>query len=163
MLAKLLQRQKLLVKVDVLRSIIFIFTRVKLFTSHLLKLLLSSLMSVSYQLSDADKKPADNLTKLAALDIDNLFAKTQGISKGVLFNVQQSLLKDWGPDSLGVLPEDIMQELLTGVTFVHFLSLLLLLFTSLLYLVLSIALIIYFLSVFFYFVRTYCSSQTESS
>ena len=86
MLAKLLQRQKLLVKVDVLRSIIF-FTRVKLLTSHLFKSLLLSLMSVSYLLSDADKKPTDNLTKLAALDIDNIFAKTQGISKGVLFNV----------------------------------------------------------------------------
>ena len=31
--------------------------------------------------------------------------------------MQQSLLKEWGPDSLGVLREDTMQELLTGVTF----------------------------------------------
>ena len=68
-------------------------------------------------LSDANKKPADTLTKLAALDMDNLFAKTKGISKGVLYNVQQSLLKEWGPDSLGVLLEGIMQELLTGVIF----------------------------------------------
>ena len=31
---------------------------------------------------------------------------------------QSSLvLKKWGPDSLDVLPEDIIQELLTGVTF----------------------------------------------
>ena len=37
------------------------------------------------------------------------------ISKGVHFNVQQTLLKEKGPDSLGVLPEDTMQELLTGV------------------------------------------------
>ena len=76
------------------------------FTSHLLKVLLSSLMShPSYLLSDANKKPADNLTKPTTLDMDNLFAKTKGISKSVLFNVQQSLLKEWGPDSLGVLPE----------------------------------------------------------
>ena len=32
--------------------------------------------SVSHLLEDADKKPADSLTKLAALDIDNLLAKT---------------------------------------------------------------------------------------
>ena len=74
-------------------------------------------LNVSHLLIDADKKPADNLTKLAALDIDNLLVKMQSISKGVLLNVQQTLLKEWGPDSLGVLPEDTMQELLTGVTF----------------------------------------------
>ena len=58
-----------------------------------------------------------SLTKLAALDIDNLLIKTQSISKDVLFNVFQALLKEWGQDSLSVLLEDIMQELSTGVTF----------------------------------------------
>ena len=43
--------------------------------------------NVSHLLTDADKKPADNLTKLAALDIDYLLSKTQGISKGALLNV----------------------------------------------------------------------------
>ena len=62
-----------------------------------------------------DKQPSDNLTKLAALDIDNLLTKTPDISKGVLFNVCQAILKEWGPDSLGVLPENTMQELLTAV------------------------------------------------
>ena len=73
--------------------------------------------NVSHLLIDADKQPADSLTKVAALDIDNLLIKTPGINKGILINVQQALLKEWGPDSLGVLPEDAMQELLTGVTF----------------------------------------------
>ena len=73
--------------------------------------------NVSYLLTDADKQPADSLTKLAAVDIDSLLVKTPGISKSVLFNVQQALLKEWGPDSLGVILEDTMQELLTGVTF----------------------------------------------
>ena len=45
-----------------------------------------------HMLSDANKKPADNL-KLAALDMDTLFSKIKSISKGVLFNVRQSLLK----------------------------------------------------------------------
>ena len=120
MLAKLLQRQKLLVKVDVLRSMIFFFIH-KGQTFHLSFSQITSIIpNVSYLHSDANKKPADNLTKLVELDIDNLFAKTHGISKGVLFNVQQFLLKEWEPDSLGVLPEDIMQELLTGVTFYTF-------------------------------------------
>ena len=87
-------------------------------TFHLSSSLITFIiLFISYMLSDANKKPVDNLTKLVALDLDNLFAKTKGISRGVLFNVQQSLLKEWGPDSLGVLLEDIMQELLTGVTF----------------------------------------------
>ena len=73
--------------------------------------------NVSHLLAEANKKPVDSLTKLAALDIDNHLARTQGISKGVLFHVQQALLKEWGHDSLGVLVEDTMQELLTGVTF----------------------------------------------
>ena len=121
MLAKLWWRQKLLVKVNVLRSFIFFFFTNKGQTFHLSSSQITSFIpNVSYILSDADKKPAANLTKLAALDMDNLFAKTPGISKGVLFYVWQSLLKEWGPDSLGVLPEDIMQELLTGVTFYTF-------------------------------------------
>ena len=44
-------------------------------------------LNASHQLADADKQPADRLMKLAALDIDNLLVMTQGISKGVLFNV----------------------------------------------------------------------------
>ena len=77
-------------------------TMVKTFTSHP-SLNTSIILNTSYMFSDADKKPADNLTKLTAMDMDDLPSKTRGISKGVLFNVQQSLLKEWGPDSLGVL------------------------------------------------------------
>ena len=85
------------------------------FTSQF-SLITSIFLCVSHMLSYTNQKPTDNLTKLAALDMDILFSKTKCISKGVLFNVQQSLLREWGSDSLGVLPEDIMQELLTGVT-----------------------------------------------
>ena len=56
--------------------------------------------------TDADTQAADSLTKVADLDIDNLLIKMRGISRGILFNVWQALLKEWGPDSLGVLPED---------------------------------------------------------
>ena len=75
--------------------------------------------------SDSDKETADNLTKLAVTNVDDLLSRTGDISKGVIYNVHQSLLKDWGSDPLGVLPEDIMKELFTGVTFQnyhHFIS-----------------------------------------
>ena len=85
-------------------------------TSHP-SLTTSIIPNTLYVFSDADKEPADNLTKLPAMDVDDLLSKTRGISKGAIFNVQQSLLKEWGPNSLHVLPEDTMQEVLTGVTF----------------------------------------------
>ena len=78
MSAKLLQRQKPLGKVDALIFYISL-TMVKTFTPH------PSL--TTYVFSDADKKPADNLTKLAAMDVGDLLPKTRGISKDVLFNV----------------------------------------------------------------------------
>ena len=43
------------------------------------------------------KQPADNLSKVAALDIESLLMKTSDISKGVIYNIWQSLLKEWGP------------------------------------------------------------------
>ena len=65
---------------------------------------------------DAANKLADNPTKLATLKVEEILAKTGDISKDILFHIHQSLLKEWGADSLGVLPEDVMQELLMGVT-----------------------------------------------
>ena len=65
---------------------------------------------------DAGNKPGDDLTKLATTDVEDILAMTWDISKGILFHVCQSLLKEWGADLLGVLLEDMMQELLIGVT-----------------------------------------------
>ena len=64
---------------------------------------------------DVDKLPADSLAKVAAYDVDKLFLKTSTISEGAVLNIHHSLIKEWGPESLGVLPEDIMQQLLTEV------------------------------------------------
>ena len=64
---------------------------------------------------DADKRLADSLAKVAAYDVDKLFSKASTISEGAVFNIHHSLLKEWGPESLGVLPEDVMQRLLTEV------------------------------------------------
>ena len=49
------------------------------------------------------------------MDIDSLLSKTSEIGKGVIYNIHQSLLKEWGLESLGVLPKDTIQQLLTGV------------------------------------------------
>ena len=64
---------------------------------------------------DVDKLLADSLAKVAAYDVDKLFSKASTISKGVVLNIHHSLLKEWGADSLGVLPEDTMQQLLMEV------------------------------------------------
>ena len=64
---------------------------------------------------DVDKLPADSLAKVAAYDVDKLFSKASTISEGAVLNIHHSLLKEWGPESLGVLPGDIMQQLLMEV------------------------------------------------
>ena len=64
---------------------------------------------------DADNLPEDSLTEVAGYDIDKLFSKVSTISEGAVLNIHHSLLKKWDPESLGILPEDIMQWLLTEV------------------------------------------------
>ena len=58
---------------------------------------------------DVDKLPADSPAKVAAYNIDKLFSKASTISEGAVLNICHSLLKEWGPESLGILPQDIMQ------------------------------------------------------
>ena len=58
---------------------------------------------------DVAKLPADSLAKVAAYDVDKLLSKTSTISEGAVLNIHHSLLKAWGPESLGILPEDVMQ------------------------------------------------------
>ena len=57
-------------------------------------MILNTLYIFLMLLSDADKEPADSQTKLAAPDIDDLLSKTRDISKGVIYNVHQSLLNE---------------------------------------------------------------------
>ena len=58
-----------------------------------------------------DTQPSESLSQVAAIDIDKLLSKAPEISKKILFNVWESLLKDLGPKSVGALPEDTMQQL----------------------------------------------------
>ena len=88
--------------------------------SFLYSLLYRSIINVLDLFTDADDQLADNLLKVAAINIDSLPSKTSEISKAVIYNIHQSLLKEWGPESLGVLPEDMIQQLLTGLIFYSF-------------------------------------------
>ena len=74
-----------------------------------------SMHTTSVFFLDVDKLPVDSLAKVAAYDVDKLFSKTSTISEGAVLNIHHSLLKEWDPESLGVLPEDVMQQLLTEV------------------------------------------------
>ena len=58
---------------------------------------------------DVNKLPVDSLAKVAAYDVNKLFSKTSTISEGTILHIGHSLLKEWGPESLDVLPEDVMQ------------------------------------------------------
>ena len=60
-------------------------------------------------------QPSGDLSQVAAFDISRLLSKVPQISESVLFNVHESLIKDWGSESVGALPEDTMQQLLTEV------------------------------------------------
>ena len=69
--------------------------------------------SVLHSFTDADKQPADSLIKVAAFDVDKLLSKASTTSEGAIFNI-------WGLESLGVLPEDTMQQLLMEVKILNF-------------------------------------------
>ena len=62
-----------------------------------------------------DKQPADSLSRVAAFNVEELLLKSSEISRGAIYNIHESLLEEWGPGSLGTLPEDQIQELLIEV------------------------------------------------
>ena len=87
------------------------------FSIKTLDLILFNIFSpfLDYHFFLADIKPSENLSQVTAFDISRLLSKKPEISESVLFNVHESLLKDWHPESVGALPEDTMQQLLTEV------------------------------------------------
>ena len=64
---------------------------------------------------DADKQPADSLSRVAAFYVGELLLKSSEISRGAIFNIQGTLQKEWGPESPGSLPDNHTQELLIEV------------------------------------------------
>ena len=93
MLARPLQRQKPKVKVYILYCILSFISPPTIQDQLLIHYIPMIYLALQILLlfTDADKKPAEDLTRLAALDVEGVLAKTQDISKDVLFNVHQSL------------------------------------------------------------------------
>ena len=48
-------------------------------------------------------------------DVEKLLSKFAILSENLLLQLQQSLTKEWGTGSVGILPEDFIQKLLTEV------------------------------------------------
>ena len=52
---------------------------------------------------------------MAAFDMEKLISRSSMLSENLLFQLRQSLIKEWGTGSVGTLPEDSIQKLLTEV------------------------------------------------
>ena len=59
--------------------------------------------------------PSESLKHIVAYDVEELLATLSGLSESLLLQLRQSLSKEWGPSSVGILPEDSIQKLLTEV------------------------------------------------
>ena len=68
--------------------------------------------------ADTTSKPAESLEQIAAYDVEKLLSKLSELSESLLLQLRQSLTKEWGSGSVGILPEDSIQKLLTEVGFI---------------------------------------------
>ena len=108
-MVKLLQKQKLLPKVEIKVIVRFLSNQTKFTTWSQVKFYSGFLqLSTLHSFIDVNKQPTESLVNVAAFDVDRLFSKASSINEGVLFNVWKSLLKAWGLESLSTLPEDTM-------------------------------------------------------
>ena len=57
----------------------------------------------------------ESLEQIATFDIEKLLSKSTTLSENLLLQLQQSLSKEWGTGSVGILPKDFIQKLLTEV------------------------------------------------
>ena len=64
---------------------------------------------------DIASKPMESLEQIAAFDIEKLLSKSTTPSENLLLQLWQSLTKEWGTGSVGILPEDFIQKLQTEV------------------------------------------------
>ena len=61
----------------------------------------------------------ESLEQIAAFDIEKLLSKSTTFSENLLLQLQQYLTKEWGTGSIGILPKDFVQKLLTEVWFIE--------------------------------------------
>ena len=64
---------------------------------------------------DLASKPTESLEQIAAFDVEKVLSKSATHSENLLLQVRQSLTKEWGTGSVGTLPKDFFQKLLTEV------------------------------------------------
>ena len=57
----------------------------------------------------------ESLEQIAAFDVEKLLSKSATLSENLLLQLWQSLTKEWGTGSVGILPKDFIQKLLTEV------------------------------------------------
>ena len=63
---------------------------------------------------DITSKPMESLEQITTFDVEKL-SKSSTLSENLLLQLRQSLTKEWGTGSVGTLPEDFIQKLLTEV------------------------------------------------
>ena len=66
-------------------------------------------------LLDIASKPMESLEQIVTFDIEKLLSKSATLSENLLLQLWQSLAKEWGTGSVGILSEDFIQKLLTEV------------------------------------------------
>ena len=64
---------------------------------------------------DLASKPKESLEQIATFDVEKLLSKSATLSENLLLQLRQSLTKEWGTGSVGTLPKDFIQKLLTEV------------------------------------------------
>ena len=57
----------------------------------------------------------ESLEQIATFDIEKLLSKSATLRENLLLQLWQSLTKEWGTGSVGILPKDFIQKLLTEV------------------------------------------------
>ena len=62
---------------------------------------------------DIASKLTESLEQIATFDVEKLLSKSATLNENLLLQLQQSLTKEWGTGSVGILPKDFIQKLLT--------------------------------------------------
>ena len=57
----------------------------------------------------------ESLEQITTFDMAKLLSKSATLSENLLLQLRQSLTKEWGTESVGTLPKDFVQNLLTEV------------------------------------------------
>ena len=57
----------------------------------------------------------ESLEQIATFDVEKWLSKSATLSENLLLQLWQSLTKEWGTGSVGTLPKDFIEKLLTEV------------------------------------------------